>query len=109
MINELDLLWLPNFIALAIYFIFGTKFSRNGGIDTCFNVECVLLGRNFYFLGGFVVFTAHYLVVTARYPEIVYMLLLFQMLCIDPFFLTLTLTEWNLYGSEATIWKFFEK
>ena len=47
MINKLDLLWLPNFIALEIYFIFGTTFSWNEGIDTCFNVECVLLGRNF--------------------------------------------------------------
>ena len=30
-----------------------TKFSWNEGIDTCFNVECVLLGRNFDFLGGY--------------------------------------------------------
>ena len=64
MINELDLLWVPNFIALGIYFIFGTKFSWNEGIDTCFNVECVLLGRNFDFLGGCLVVTACYLVVT---------------------------------------------
>ena len=39
MINELDLLWLANFIALGIYFIFGTKFSGNEGIDTWFDVE----------------------------------------------------------------------
>ena len=51
MINKLDLLWVPNFIALGIYFLFGTKFSWNKGIDTCFNVECMLLGHNFYFLG----------------------------------------------------------
>ena len=51
MINELDLLWLTNFIALGIYFIFGTKFSWNEAIDTCFNVECVLFGHNFDFLG----------------------------------------------------------
>ena len=67
MINELDLLWLPNFIALGIYFIFGTKLSLNEVIDTCFNVECVLLGRNVDFLGGYLVVTAHYLVVTALY------------------------------------------
>ena len=36
-------------------------------IDTCFNVECVLLGRNFDFLGGYLVVTARYLVLTARY------------------------------------------
>ena len=60
MINKLNLLWLPNFIALGKYFIFGTKFSWNEGIGTCFNVECVLLGDNFDFLGI-------YLVVTARY------------------------------------------
>ena len=53
MINELDLFWLPNFLAVGIYFICGTKFSWNKGIDTCFNVECVLLGRNFDFLGGY--------------------------------------------------------
>ena len=39
-------------LALGIYFIFGTKFSWNGGIDTCFNIGCVLLGRNFDLLGG---------------------------------------------------------
>ena len=47
-----------------MYFLFGTKFSRNEEIDTCFNVECVLLGRNFNFLGGYLVATAHYLSVT---------------------------------------------
>ena len=52
-INEPDLLWVPSFIALGIYFLFGTKFSRNEGIDICFNVEYVLLGRNFDFLGGY--------------------------------------------------------
>ena len=54
---------MPNFIGLGIYFIFGTKFSWNEGTDICFNVECVFHGRNFNFLGG-------YLVVTARYPVI---------------------------------------
>ena len=45
-----------------------TKFSWNEGIeDTCFNVECMLLGRNFDFLGGYLVVTARYLVVTAQY------------------------------------------
>ena len=67
MFNELDLLWLANFIALRIYLIFGTTFSLNEGIDTCFNVEYVLLGRNFDFLGGYLLVTARYLVVTARY------------------------------------------
>ena len=54
MINDSD------FIALEIYFIFGNKFSWNEGIDTCFYIECVLLGPNFDFRGG-------YLVVIARY------------------------------------------
>ena len=49
-----------------MYFIFGTKFSWNKGIDTCFNVECVLLGRSFDYFGGYLV-TARYLVITARY------------------------------------------
>ena len=52
MINQLDLLWMPNLIALGIYFIFGTKFSWNEGINTYFNVEYVLLSRDFNFLGG---------------------------------------------------------
>ena len=56
-----------NFIALGIYFIFGTKFSWNEGISSCFSVECVLLGRNFDFPGGYLVVTARYLVVTAGY------------------------------------------
>ena len=34
-VNELDLLWVPNFIALRMYFIYGTKFSWNEGTDTC--------------------------------------------------------------------------
>ena len=67
MINNLEPLSLPNFIALAIYFIFGAKFSWNKGIGTCFNAECALFGRNFDFLGGYLVVTARYLVITARY------------------------------------------
>ena len=57
-INKLDLLWVPNFTELGIYFIFGTKFSWNEDIDICFNVKCVLLGRNFDFFGGYLVVTA---------------------------------------------------
>ena len=58
---------MPNFTKLGIYFIFGTTFSWNKGIDTCFNVECVLLGCNFDFLDGYLMVTACYLVVAARY------------------------------------------
>ena len=36
-----------------MHFIFGIKFSWNEGIDICFNVECVLIGRNFDFFGGY--------------------------------------------------------
>ena len=80
MINKLELLWLPNFVALEIYFIFWTIFSWNDGIDTYFNVEYVLLGLNFDFLGGYLVVTARYrsllcgycslLLVTARYRSL---------------------------------------
>ena len=55
---------MPNFIAIGIYFLFGTKFSWNEETDTCFNVECMLLGRNYDFLGGYLVATACYLSVT---------------------------------------------
>ena len=54
-------------MTLGIYFIFGTKVSWNEGIDTCFNVACVLLGRNFDFLGSYLVVNARYLVVTVPY------------------------------------------
>ena len=67
MINEPGLFWVSNLIALGIYFVFGTKFSWNERIDTHFNVEYVLLGRNFDFLGGYLVVSARYLVVTAGY------------------------------------------
>ena len=66
-INEFDLLWLPNFIALQIYFISGTKFSLNEGIDTCFDVECVLLGHNFDFLGGYSLLPSGYCLLLGGY------------------------------------------
>ena len=43
-----------------MYFIFETKFSWNKGIDTCFNVEYVLFGHNFDFLGCYLMVTAGY-------------------------------------------------
>ena len=55
---------MPNFIAIGIYFLSEIKFSWNEETDTCFNVECVLLGRNFDFCGGYLVATARYLSVT---------------------------------------------
>ena len=58
---------MPNFIGLGKYFIFGTKFSWNEGTGICFNVECVFHGRNFDFLGGYLVVTARYLVIAAGY------------------------------------------
>ena len=61
-----------NFIALGIYFIFGTELSWNEGINTCFNIECVLLGRDFDYFGGYLVFTSRYLVVTARHLVVIY-------------------------------------
>ena len=67
MINELHLLWVPNFIALGIYFLFGTKFSWKEEIYTCFNVGCVLLGRNFDFLGSYLVVSARYLMIATGY------------------------------------------
>ena len=56
---------MPNLIARGMYFLSGTTFSWNEENDVeCFNVKCVLLGRNFDFLGGYLVVTARYLVVT---------------------------------------------
>ena len=67
MINELHLLWVPNFITLGIYFPFGTEFSWNEETHTCFNVERVLLGRNFDVLDGYLVVNVRYLMVTTGY------------------------------------------
>ena len=50
---------MPDFIAIGIYFLFGTKFFWNEKTDTCFNIKCVLLGCNF-----------DYLVVSARYLSV---------------------------------------
>ena len=86
MINERDLIWLPNFIAFGIYFILGTKFSWIEGIDTCFNVECVLLGRSFDFLGGYLAVTAHYLVVTGAYSSLMVVTSRYRSLLIVPTF-----------------------
>ena len=61
---------MSNFIALGKYFLFGTNFSWNEGSDICFNVEYVLFGHNFDFLGGCLVVTAHYLVVTTGYSTL---------------------------------------
>ena len=55
---------MPNVIAIGIYFLFGTTFSWNEETDACFNVECMLLGRNYDFIGAYLVATARYLSVT---------------------------------------------
>ena len=63
MIKELDLTWVPNFIALGIFFIFETKFSWNEEI-------VLVLMSNVCYLAGilfFLVVTTRYLVVTAGY------------------------------------------
>ena len=58
---------MSSFIALGIYFHSETKFSWNEETDTYFNVESVLFGRNFDFLGGYLVVTALYLMITIGY------------------------------------------
>ena len=62
MINEHHLLWTRSFVALRIYFLFKINFWCNEETDTCFNVEYVLLGRNFDLLGCYLVVTACYLI-----------------------------------------------
>ena len=49
-INELDLLWVPNFISLEINFIFWTKFSWNEEIDTFLMLNVCYLVVGFIFL-----------------------------------------------------------
>ena len=55
------------FNSIGIYFIFGTKFFWNKGINSCSNVECVLLERNFDFLDRYLVVTGGLLLVTGGY------------------------------------------
>ena len=61
--NELDLLWVPIFIALEIYFIFGTKFFWNEGLIL------VLMSKLYYLVVIliFLVVTGRYMVVTLCY------------------------------------------
>ena len=49
-INELDLLWVPNFISLEVTFIFWTKFSWNEEIDTFLMLNVCYLVVAFIFL-----------------------------------------------------------
>ena len=58
---------MPSFIALGIYFFFGSKLSWNEEAHICFNVECVLRDCNFDFFVGYLVVTARYLMVTTGY------------------------------------------
>ena len=78
MINELDLLLVPNFLALAIYFTFQTKSFWNDRNDTCFNnVECMLLDHNFDFHGGYcwlLLVTRWLLFVSAGYQSLLLVL-----------------------------------
>ena len=67
-INEPDLLWVPLFHSIRNIFQFWNHiFLQWRDWSLCFNVECVLLGRNCDFLGSCLVVTAFYLVVTAGY------------------------------------------
>ena len=93
-INELHLHWVPNFIALGIYFLFGTTFSWNEGVDIYFNVEYVLLGRNFDFLGDYLLVTARYLVVTARYWCL---MLVSACYCLFPLLVWTQICKWKVY------------
>ena len=58
-INKLELLWVPNFIALGIYFIFGTKFFWNVGLILVLMSNMCYLVVILIFL-WFLVVTAHY-------------------------------------------------
>ena len=64
MINELHLLWVLNFKALGLFFIFETKFSWNefleGIVNYC-NVEYVVTIRYLVVTACYLVFTGGYL------------------------------------------------
>ena len=84
--HELHLHWVSNFIALGIYFLFGIKFSWYEEAHTCFNVECVLLGRNFDLIGGYLVVTARYLMVTTCYFSLLVVTARYRSLLLVPTF-----------------------
>ena len=111
MINELDLLWVPNFIAFWMYFIFATTSSWDERINTCFTVECVLLGRNFDFLGGYLVVTALYLIVTGGYWWLLLVTVRYRSLLLVPTFSMdeNTLTYFKRVSTECFCDKFCTK
>ena len=55
------------FHSIGNNFLSRTKFSWNEENYTCLNVKCVLLCRNFDFLGRYLVVTVHYLMVITDY------------------------------------------
>ena len=63
-----------------IIFPFWVKFSWNEETDTCFSDKCILLGRNYDFLGRYLVATARYLSVTTRYLVVTSRYCSFQLL-----------------------------
>ena len=60
--------------------------SWNEGIDTCFNVECVLPGRSYDFLDGYLVVTPRYRVVTAGYCSLLLITARYRSLLLVPTF-----------------------
>ena len=77
---------MPNFIVLEIYFTFGTKFSWNEVIDTCFNVEYVLLDHNFDFRGGYLMATARYCSLPGGYCSLLVVTAFYLLLLLVPIF-----------------------
>ena len=67
-------------------FHFWDQILWNERSDTCFNVECVLLDRNFGFFGGYLVVTARYLVVTGGYFSLLVVTACYRSLMLVPTF-----------------------
>ena len=67
-------------------FHFWDQILWNERNDTCFNVECVLLDRNFGFFGGYLVVTARYLVVTGGYFSLLVVTACYRSLMLVPTF-----------------------
>ena len=104
---QISYLWLMNLSCsdCQISFFMITKFSWNERIDTCFNVECVLLGCNFDFLGGYCLLPSGYcslLGVTGSYFLLLVVTTSYRLLLLIPPF---SMNELNLFPRSCKIAK----
>ena len=78
------------------------KFFWNERTDTCFNVECVLLGCNFDFLGGYCSLPSGYCSLLGGYFSLLVATASYRLLLLIPIF---SMNELNLFSRSCKIAK----